>query len=199
MLSKEHFAFLERLVDMGKTDIKLWYNINMTLMNEKVIDLWRKFDHVKISCSIDDLGDRNHYIRYPTKWNDVEKNFLRLKTEGFEMDITQTVSWMNYSTLGDFYNEFHNKHGIFVHHNYVYDPDVLSPAVLPKAMREDIHKNFEGVFDEWKLKELKTMFGGPDKPRKWEQAKEYTRNLDEIRTQDIEKFLPEFKDMITNV
>ena len=199
MLSKEHFAFLERLVDMGKTDIKLWYNINMTLMNEKVIDLWRKFDHVKISCSIDDLGDRNHYIRYPTKWNDVEKNFLRLKTEGFEMDITQTVSWMNYSTLGDFYNEFHNKHGIFVHHNYVYDPDVLSPAVLPKAMREDIHKNFEGVFDEWKLKELKTMFGGPDKPKKWEQAKEYTRNLDEIRNQDIENFLPEFEDMITNV
>jgi hypothetical protein len=197
MLSKEHFAFLQRLVDMGKTDIKLWYNINMTLMNEKVIDLWRKFDHVKISCSIDDLGDRNHYIRYPTKWNDVEKNFLRLKTEGFEMDITQTVSWMNYSTLGDFYNEFHNKHGIFVHHNYVYDPDVLSPAVLPKAMREDIHKNFEGVFDEWKLKELKTMFGGPDKPKKWEQAKEYTRNLDEIRNQDIENFLPEFKGKIS--
>jgi hypothetical protein len=106
---------------------------------------------------------------------------------------------MNYSTLGDFYNEFHNKHGIFVHHNYVYDPDVLSPAVLPKAMREDIHKNFEGVFDEWKLKELKTMFGGPDKPKKWEQAKEYTRNLDEIRNQDIENFLPEFEDMITNV
>ena len=197
MLSKEHFAFLQRLVDMGKTDIKLWYNINMTLMNEKVIDLWRKFDHVKISCSIDDLGDRNHYIRYPTKWNDVEKNFLRLKSEGFEMDITQTVSWMNYSTLGDFYKEFHNKHGIFVHHNYVYDPDVLSPAVLPKAMREDIHKNFEGVFDEWKLKELKTMFGGPDKPKKWEQAKEYTRNLDDIRNQDIENFLPEFKGKIS--
>ena len=193
MLIKEHFAFLERLVEMGKTDIKLWYNINMTLMNEKVIDLWRKFDHVKISCSIDDLGDRNHYIRYPTKWKDVEKNFLRLKNEGFEMDITQTVSWMNYSTLGDFYKEFHNKHGIFVHHNYVYDPDVLSPAVLPKEMRDEIHKSFDGVFDKWKIKELETMFGGPDKPKKWEQAKEYTRNLDEIRKQDIEEYLPEFK------
>jgi sulfatase maturation enzyme AslB (radical SAM superfamily) len=195
MLIKEHFAFLERLVEMGKTDIKLWYNINMTLMNEKVIDLWRKFDHVKISCSIDDLGDRNHYIRYPTKWNDVEKNIMRLKKENFEVDITQTVSWMNYSTLGDFYNEFYKKHGIWVHHNYVYDPDVLSPGVLPKAMRDDIHKNFEGVFDKWKLKELKTMFSGPDKPKKWEQAKEYTRNLDEIRNQRIENYLPEFKDL----
>ena len=198
-LIKEHFRFLERLVELGKTDIKLWYNINMTNMNDKVIDLWKKFDHVKISCSIDDLGDRNHYIRYPTKWNDVEKNFLRLKSEGFEMDITQTVSWMNYSTLGDFYTAFNKKYGIFVHHNYVYDPDILSPAVLPKEMRDEIHKRFEGVFDEWKLKELKTMFGGPDKPKKWEQAKEYTRNLDDIRNQDIENFLPEFEDMITNV
>ena len=198
-LIKEHFRFLERLVELGKTDIKLWYNINMTNMNEDVIDLWKKFDHVKISCSIDDLGDRNHYIRYPTKWNDVERNFLRLKEEGFEIDVTQTVSWMNYSTLGDFYNIFHKKHGVWVHHNYVYDPDILSPAVLPKEMRDEIHKRFEGVFDEWKLKELKTMFGGPDKPKKWEQAKEYTRNLDDIRNQDIENFLPEFEDMITNV
>ena len=189
-LIKEHFRFLERLVELGKTDIKLWYNINMTNMNDKVIDLWKKFDHVKISCSIDDLGDRNHYIRYPTKWNYVEKNFLRLKSEGFEMDITQTVSWMNYSTLGDFYTAFNKKYGIFVHHNYVYDPDILSPAVLPKEMRDEIHKRFEGVFDEWKLKELQTMFGGPDKPKKWEQAKEYTRNLDDIRNQDIENFLP---------
>lgn len=194
-LIKEHFRFLERLVDLGKTDIKLWYNINMTNMNEDVIDLWKKFDHVKISCSIDDLGDRNHYIRYPTKWNDVERNFLRLKEEGFEIDVTQTVSWMNYSTLGDFYNIFHKKHGVWVHHNYVYDPDVLSPSVLPKSVRDEIHKSFEGVFDETIFNQLKNMFSGPDKPKKWEQAKEYTRNLDEIRKQNIIDYLPEFKDL----
>ena len=199
MLIKQHFAFLERLVELGKTDIKLWYNINMTLMNEKVIELWRKFDNVKISCSIDDLGDRNHYIRYPTKWNDVEKNIMRLKKEEFDIDITQTVSWMNYSTLGDFYTAFNKKYGIFIHHNYVYDPDILSPAVLPKEMRDNIHKKFDNIFDKWKLNELKKMFSGPDMPEKWEQAKEYTRNLDEIRKQDIEDYLIEFKGMITNV
>jgi len=196
-LIKEHFRFLERLVELGKTDIKLWYNINMTNMNEDVIDLWKKFDHVKISCSIDDLGDRNHYIRYPTKWNDVERNFLRLKEEGFEIDVTQTVSWMNYSTLGDFYNIFHKKLGVWVHHNYVYDPDVLSPSVLPKSVRDEIHKSFEGVFDETIFNQLKNMFSGPDKPKKWEQAKEYTRNLDEIRKQNIVDYLPEFKDLFS--
>jgi len=196
MLIKEHFAFLERLVELGKTDIKLWYNINMTLMNEKVIELWRKFDHVKISCSIDDLGDRNHYIRYSTKWNDVEKNFLRLKKENFEMDITQTVSWMNYSTLGDFYNFFTKKHGIYVYHNMVYDPVILSPAVLPKTMRDEIHKKFEQVFDKPKFEALINMFSKPHDEKQWEQAKEYTRNLDEIRDQNIEDYLPEFKGII---
>jgi hypothetical protein len=106
---------------------------------------------------------------------------------------------MNYSTLGDFYTAFNKKYGISQHHNYVYDPDILSPAVLPKEMRDNIHKKFDNIFDKWKLNELKKMFSGPDMPEKWEQAKEYTRNLDEIRKQDIEDYLIEFKGMITNV
>lgn len=188
-LIKQHFKFLQRLADMGRTDVKLWYNINMTNMSEEIIEIWRKFDNVKISCSIDDLEERNEYIRYPTKWDDVMRNFLRLKEEKFELDVTQTVSWMNYSTLGDFYNFFYREHGVWVHHNYVYDPDILSPAVLPKAMRDAIHDKFSNVFPDWKIKELKNMFSGPDKPEKWENAKEYTRKLDEIRNQKFENFL----------
>lgn len=191
-LIKQHFKFLQRLADMGRTDVKLWYNINMTNMNEEIIDIWRQFDHVKVSCSIDDLEERNEYIRYPTKWEDVMRNFLRLKEENFELDVTQTVSWMNYSTLGDFYNFFHREHGVWVHHNYVYDPDILSPAVLPKAMRDEIHSKFGNTFPDWKLNEFKNMFGGSDKPEKWKQALEYTRNLDEIRGQNISDYLREF-------
>ena len=193
MLIKEHFAFLQRLVDMGKTDIKLWYNINMTLMNEKVIDLWRKFDNVKISCSIDDLGIRNEYIRYPTNWDTVMKNFLRLKEEDFEIDITQTVSFMNYSSLGDFYNFFYKEHGTYVYHNMVYDPIILSPAVLPKKMRDDIHKTFENVFEDWRLEQLLSMFSNETNEKNWNDAIEYTNKLDKIRDQDIGDFLLEFK------
>jgi MoaA/NifB/PqqE/SkfB family radical SAM enzyme len=196
MLIKEHFAFLERLVELGKTDIKLWYNINMTLMNEKVIDLWRKFDNVKISCSIDDLGIRNEYIRYPTNWDTVMKNFLRLKEEDFELDVTQTVSFMNYSTLGEFYNFFNKEHDTYVYHNIVYDPAILSPAVLPKIMRDDIHKEFIKVFDKRKSKELINMFSMSDNESQWKNAVEYTKELDEIREQYIGDYLPEFREII---
>ena len=193
MLIKEHFAFLERLVELGKTDIKLWYNINMTLMNEKVIALWRKFDHVKISCSIDDLGIRNEYIRHPTNWDTVMKNFLRLKEEDFEVDITQTVSFMNYSSLGDFYNFFYKEHGTYVYHNFVYDPIILSPSVLPKEMRDNIHKTFENVFEDWRFEQLLNMFSNETNEKNWKDAMEYTNKLDKIRDQDIGDFLLEFK------
>ena len=196
MLIKEHFAFLERLVELGKTDIKLWYNINMTLMNEKVIDLWRKFDHVKISCSIDDLGIRNEYIRHPTNWDTVMKNFLRLKEEDFEIDITQTVSFMNYSTLGDFYNFFYKEHGTYVYHNMVYDPIILSPAVLPKKMRDDIHKTFENVFEDWRFEQLLSMFSNETNEKNWNDAIEYTNKLDKIRDQNIGDYLSEFKEIM---
>jgi hypothetical protein len=39
------------------------------------------------------------------------------------------------------------------------------------------------------------MFSGPDNSEKWEQAKEYTRNLDTIRNHVIGDYLMEFKDV----
>lgn len=191
-LIKQHFKFLERLADMGRTDVKLWYNINMTNMNDEIIDIWRKFDNVKVSCSIDDLGERNNFIRYPTDWDTLLKNFLRLKEEKFELDVTQTVSFMNYGSIGEFYNFFAVEHGVWVHHNFVHDPDFMSPAVLPLEMRENIHARLSNIFPKWKIDQLVSLYGGKDKPEKWKQALEYTKKLDVIRKQDFFSVFPEF-------
>jgi len=192
-LIKQHFKFLQRLIDMGKTDIKLWYNINMTNINEEIIDIWRQFDLVKVSCSIDDLGRRNEYIRYPTKWEDVMRNFLRLKEEKFEMDITQTLSWMNYMSAADFYDFFVNQHNTKVNHNFVYDPSILSPGVLPKEMRNSAHETFVNVFPENIYNQFTNMFSNDDNTLMWKRAIAYTNALDKIRNQNISDYLQEFK------
>jgi hypothetical protein len=124
------------------------------------------------------------------------RNFLRLKEEQFELDVTQTVSFMNYSNLGEFWNFFHNEHGVWVHHNYVYDPAILSPKVLPKAMRDNIHNKLHNIFPDWKINELVNMFNNDTLPTDWEKAKQYTQQLDKIRDQSIIDYLPEFIDYI---
>jgi len=195
-LIKQHFVFLEKLANLGMTNIKLWYNINMTNLNENILEIWRKFDKVKISCSIDDLYERNEYIRHPTKWDTVLENFNKLKKEKFEIDVTQTVSFMNYSNLDNFYDFFHNKNNVWVHHNYVYDPAILSPNVLPLKYRDSIHQKFKAKFPDWKIKELTSLFSKPDNIDDWEKAKEYTLYLDKFRNQSIFNFLPEFKTLL---
>jgi hypothetical protein len=82
---------------------------------------------------------------------------------------------------------------VWVHHNFVYDPDFLSPSVLPKKMRDDIHTRFGNIFPDWKISQLSSLFGGADKPEHWEKAKNYTRSLDKIRNQNFERVLSEFK------
>lgn len=193
-LIKQHFKFLQRLINSGKTDVKLWYNINMTNLNTEILDIWDKFDNVKISCSIDDLRDRNYYIRYPTQWDTVIKNIDTLVAKGkYELDITQTVSFMNYPTLDDFYNFFYRDRNIWVHHNFVNDPDFLSPAVLPLDMREQLHDRFRSTFEDWKVNQLIEQFGKPQSQTQWEKCVEYTNKLDHIRDQNILDYIPELE------
>ena len=69
----------------------------MTTVPPYAFDLWKKFDKVQISCSIDDLTDRNYYIRYPTKWIDVENNLNKLlQHKWLDVSVNQTVSLYNY-------------------------------------------------------------------------------------------------------
>ncbi len=194
MLIKEHFKFLERLVERGHTDVTLWYNINMTRMDDRVLDLWSNFSKVKVGASIDDLGDRNHYIRYPTDWDRVVKNLHIVAANDFiELDITQTVSWMNYTTLVTFWN-WATELGIPVSHNPVYDPVFMSPDVLPEdlvsAAWDDIDSSAMPDYMKHKLK----SYVNPSSQRGelWPQAQSYTLALDALRKQDIKRVMPEF-------
>ena len=195
-LIKQHFTFLKRLADMGRTDVHLWYSINMTNLSEEIIDIWNQFDNVKISCSIDDLAERNTYIRHPTDWSTVMTNFERLKQTKFQLDITQTVSFMNYSNLANFYKFFWLEHGVWINHNFVYDPVYLSPSVLPEDLKQRAHDSFEGTLDDAKLQQLKTMFTNTHDAELWQRAREYTQRLDAIRSQQVGDFLPEFRGIL---
>lgn len=211
-LIKSHFKFLNTLIEKKLTHIKLRYNINMTIMSEEIIDIWRKFDKVEIGCSIDDLGIRNEYIRYPTDWDTVMHNFLRLKEEKFELSITQTVSFMNLNTVVEFYKQFAMQHDVRVIHNFVHYPSYLSPTVLPIELRnkyldkiiEYFHSDEHKTSNDYKIdpNRANRFIALKDKPfdsTLWSKAVDFTLRLDEIRSHSISDYLPEFKEIIKNV
>lgn len=73
LLSKEHVNFLHALENKQK--IHIIYNTNGTILpNKELINLWEQFQLVQLDFSIDDIGSRFEYQRFPAKWDQVIDN-----------------------------------------------------------------------------------------------------------------------------
>ena len=72
-MSKEHVKFLHAIPN--KSQIYLNYNTNGTILpNQELQQLWAEFKLVQLDFSIDDVGNRFEYQRYPAQWNTIENN-----------------------------------------------------------------------------------------------------------------------------
>jgi len=75
LLIPEHYKILEFMISSGSAkECVLRYNSNGLELPEKLFELWNHFKEIKFNFSIDAVGDKNHYIRYPSEWNTVVKN-----------------------------------------------------------------------------------------------------------------------------
>ena len=82
LLIPEHYKILEFLVEEGLArQVNLRYNSNGLELPDKLFKLWDHFKEVRFNFSIDAYAERNDYIRYPSKWSDVEKNLKKLDKE----------------------------------------------------------------------------------------------------------------------
>jgi len=188
-LIKTHWKALNRLVETGHAKhISLWYSINMTRVPEDKIQVWKEFRNVRIEASIDDLEHRNHYIRYPTKWEDVLKSIDVLQRNKIEWGIIQTVSAMNIYYLPEF-QTWANTFGVNVGLNFVFDPYYLAPAALPFMVKEKIYQRLKETMPERYMSDIQGVL----KPY-IEHMREFcifTREMDEIRGQNFRETFPE--------
>jgi pyruvate-formate lyase-activating enzyme len=199
-LIKQHWTYLQKLVDSGRSkNITLWYNINCTMLPPIALELWPEFKEARICLSIDDLEDRNAFIRTGTDWNAVLRTIEKLKQNENKLvlRITQTVSAYNYATLPEFF-EWANSIGIEVDMNFVYDPDYLSPAVIPAKARELIHTRFrKALGNDHKLGTLLSMYNNNDwHELKWEQFCRYNDLMD---NNDNSNWRETFSELVSKV
>lgn len=172
-LNMKHQEFLKELVRFGRSkEIELLYNINLTNIPDELISLWNQFKKTTIHASIDAVGERNDYIRFPSKWNKIEQNFRKLSDQQFEIGVLQTISCFNFFYLEDMSEWLHSfapKVGII--YNYVDSPSHFSPMIIPPAERKKAilqltklpPNNVQDIFrkyfnDEHLVRELKTFY-----------------------------------------
>ena len=144
LLMDEHWYIMNKLVELGRTDVRIFYNTNfskLTYKQEDAVELWKKFEHVSIGASLDAGWEKAEYLRKGTIWADTLANRERLKQElpQHDFNISCTVSIFNVLDVCDFYRklceiEFIEPKDFGV--NILLGKQVHRATVLPQHLRQ---------------------------------------------------------------
>lgn len=101
-IHEEGLRFCEELIKLDRAkNISISYVTNLTILDDRLLDIWSKFKSVHISVSIDGYGKVNEYIRYPIKWKKVEEHVRTMfeyttRNPGkYSISLSHTVSLLN--------------------------------------------------------------------------------------------------------
>ncbi len=192
-LIKEHGYFLQKLIDMGKAkDVNLHYSINMTSIPDHFINLWKKFKHVRLHLSIDDLEERNDYIRYGSKWEVILANFKKILEyrDVFRIEVCQTVSILNVMNMDNF-KKFCLDYDVIVAHNYVHHPSFQHVSLLPAKMKQQLLENIQYLREDEKTR-LVAELNKESIEKDFEKFVEFIKLLDTKRNINIKNYLQEW-------
>jgi organic radical activating enzyme len=198
LLVDKHKQFLEMLVDRGiASKIKIHYSTNGTVKNQLYEEVWKEFLSVDFSISIDDLKERNTYIRHPSDWSKIEEflqwlDDLKQRYNNINMSILQTVSSMNVFYLKEFYDHF-NKVGIPVSHNFVSDPAYFSVVNLPIGLKKLV-LNKISVYPFYDS--VKNFMSLNSNESKFQEFLSMTAKFDQIRNQSFENVFYDYAKII---
>lgn len=144
-LTNTHKDILKYVISQGSAhNIKLMYNTNGTqLIDDETKKIIEQFKFARISFSIDGIGERFNYIRYPGNWNQVEKNLLWWKNNlphNSMLSLTVTASILNVLHLDEVFEWCHQNFDqtvfgdpieIYVHQaSGIYGLEFMTPAMI---------------------------------------------------------------------
>lgn len=182
-------------------NIRLKYNTNLTNVPQKMVDYWKHFKKVQLNCSIDAIGDRDRYIRYPSTWSKVEENFDKLNAlSNVYIQIHCTVQALNVAALHEVL-DFANSRGLDgdqVYLNILNHPRSMNVRVLPHHIQTCAIMKLSSYADKYPrvTEVLKYMTAEDWHSLYWQEFLDYNLKMDELQRGKLEDACPEFKDYI---
>lgn len=144
LMIDEHHDLLKRAVEKGyASNIGIHYNTNATKSPKDFEETWSKFKRVEIALSIDNVGKRFEYERFPANWKEANNNtkkFEELKNScnNIDFQLCFTVNVLNVLYLDELLSWADNFDFDNYHWNMLHGPEELSIACLSKQSKEKI-------------------------------------------------------------
>lgn len=156
-IQKEHWQLLEKLIGENRAkNISIEYNTNLNhkkLFVEENLRILSKFKEIRLSVSLDDVGDTGEFIRDGLSWNHFVKNFETLINHPIiklsRLDITFTLPLLlNIKPFIKFLETYRPPYTVrfIVPGNYA---SLLSPKFLPKDIQISLYEKAIKYIEEF--------------------------------------------------
>lgn len=138
----EQKQLLKHYIRSGQAaDTTLHYTTNASIMPDtEWWELWQHFREVEIQLSIDGVGARFEYIRYPGNWQKVSENVAEYvrQQHRVRLSVSHTVSAYNIYYLDEFFSWCHNQGLPRPWLGRVHRPTHMRPSVWSQPARDFI-------------------------------------------------------------
>jgi glutamate-1-semialdehyde 2,1-aminomutase len=208
-LIQEHWDILEKMVELGYSkDCTLHYATNGTVFKSKQTDLLKQFQSVSLQLSIDGIGPRFEYQRYPGKWSVIEKNiekFQKLREHGIKITTCTTLSTLNIWYLEELLEYFYER-DIAVVFNHLHRPYEFALQNLPQEVKLKVKQRLEKIDNKYNEKldhiSIDNMinFMGTEKsePQWYNGFIHKIKKHDEYRNENFMEVCSDFVDILPN-
>ena len=211
LIMKEHYFLLEKLIELGKTDVRITYNTNfseLAFKDKHVFEYWKHFKNVGVGASLDASGARGELIRKGTVWNQTVANRRQMIKEVPHVDfyVSATVSAMNLLHVADFHKELVNLNLIEAKDfnvNICQSPEWYRIDIFPDQFKKEvitpiIEEHIAWLEPQDKLKRatngfksLLNLMNSKGQDKLWPRFLEEIGKLDRIRDENFWTIFPE--------
>lgn len=142
-LLQSTYDFMQEMVNQGVQDkVDLMFNTNCTNAQPRFLEMLSKFKHVQIQASIDGTGLVNDYIRAPSHWETIKKNFIALgELPNVKLNMSPAIQMFNIMNIDEiikFGEEVSKKQKRVIDIDFLY---VIQPTYLDVSNLSDDVKN----------------------------------------------------------
>lgn len=164
LLMPEHYIILDRLLELGRTDVHIRYSTNFSKLQfgkKNILDYWKHFENLELYISVDGVGKTGEYIRKGYDDNLFENNvktFLNSGIKTTQFGYTITFGVLNYLHLFDIVIDF-MKRGLLEYKTFspqspvlifngITIPDYYDCRYLPDRYKDQFSKRLENFGNE---------------------------------------------------
>ncbi len=193
--SKSHNKFIDWCVENNKTNLQLYYVSNGTLLNEIMIEKLKKFKNIRLGISFDAVKELATFLRFPTKWQTLEKNLKNINDKLPNCYFNWTCYNLNIHALKDTmsYCRTHFPNIEFNLGDFVINPVHMSVQNLPIKYKEKLLDNLKDI------PQAKFYLDYMMEKHTWNDQSDillsYLNDLDKVRKTNWRNTLPEIAEL----